>query len=81
MTPREFWEALKGYRWRWRQSQELVLSAAVLVLSPCVKDPPTVQELLGETSEQRFDSVLGDPMSKAEALEAALAKQKALRAD
>ena len=80
MTPREFWEALKGWRWRWRQSQELVLSAAVLMVSAWVKDPPSVKELLGEADGQ-FDAVLGDPASKAEALDAALAKQKALRAD
>ena len=81
MTPREFGEAVQGYRWRWRQSQELVLSAAILVMSPWVQDPPTLTELLGDVDESRFDSVLGDPQSKADALEAALTKQKALRAD
>lgn len=81
MTPREFAEALQGWRWRWRQSQELVFSAAILVMSPWVQDPPTVAELLGDVDEAAFDRVLGDPQSKAEAFEAALTKQKALRAD
>lgn len=81
MTPREFGEAIQGYRWRWRQSQELVLSAAILVMSPWVQSPPTVAELLGDVDGDQFDSVLGDPQSKAEALEATLTKQKARRAD
>jgi hypothetical protein len=79
LTPREFSEALKGFQWRWRQAQELVLSAAILIVAPWTKDPPTVQQLLGEEDRSRFDAMMGDKSSRADALEQAIAKQQALK--
>lgn len=80
LTPREFQEQAVGYRWRWRQQQELILSAAILTVTPFTKQPPTVKELLGESDEQRFHAAMGDRQAMVESLDAALEKQQALRA-
>lgn len=79
LTPREFLEQIQGWRWRYRQSQELVLSAALLIVAPWVEHVPTVQELLGEyTDDGAVDRLLGtqDPVAE---LEAAVQKQQANR--
>lgn len=74
MTPRELVEWIDGFRWRHRQQQELVLNAALLIVSAWVENPPTLDDLLPEHPADGERLLSGRFMSE-DQLDALYAKQ------